>query len=64
MPSRNEIGRMEATELAGRVRVKKLVAPVEVVDAVLERMEKLKPTLHAFCTPTPERRPGGGAGDL
>ena len=44
---------MEATELAGRVRNKEL-SPVEVVDAVLERMDKLEPTLHAFCTPTPE----------
>ena len=53
MPSNDEICRMEATELAGRVRAKEL-SPVEVVDAVLERMEKLEPTLHAFCTPTPE----------
>ncbi|QIN78531.1 amidase [Rubrobacter marinus] len=44
---------MEATELAGRVRGGEL-SPVEVVDAVLERMEKLEPKLHAFCTPTPE----------
>ncbi len=30
------------------------LSPVEVVDAVLERMDRLEPTLHAFCTPTPE----------
>ena len=53
MPSNNEICRMEATELAGRVRAKEL-SPVEIVDAVFERMEKLEPKLHAFCTPTPE----------
>jgi aspartyl-tRNA(Asn)/glutamyl-tRNA(Gln) amidotransferase subunit A len=53
MPSNDEICRMEATELAGRVRAKEL-SPVEVMDAVLDRMEKLEPTLHAFCTPTPE----------
>ena len=53
MPSKDEIGRMEATELAGRVRAKEL-SPVEVVDAILGRMEKLEPKLHAFCTPTPE----------
>ncbi len=53
MPSNNEIGRMEATELAARVRAKEL-SPVEVVEATLDRMEKLEPTLHAFCTPTPE----------
>ncbi len=53
MPSNDEICRMEATELAGRVRAREL-SPVEVVEAVLERMEKLEPKLHAFCTPTPE----------
>ncbi|MEW6638107.1 MAG: amidase family protein [Actinomycetota bacterium] len=44
---------MEASELAGRVRSKE-VSPVEVVDAIFERMERLEPELHAFCTPTPE----------
>jgi len=53
MPSNNEICLMEAVELAGRVREGEL-SPVEVVDAVLERMEALEPRLHAFCTPTPE----------
>ncbi len=53
MPSNDEVCRMEAFELAGRVRAKEF-SPVEVLDAVLERMEKLEPTLHAFCTPTPE----------
>ena len=32
----------------------KKLSPVEVVDAALERMDELEPTLHAFCTPTPE----------
>jgi aspartyl-tRNA(Asn)/glutamyl-tRNA(Gln) amidotransferase subunit A len=53
MPSDNEICQMEAVELAGRVRAKE-VSPVEVVDAVLDRMDRLELTLHAFCTPTPE----------
>lgn len=53
MPSNNELCRMEAFELAGRVRAKE-ISPVEVVDAVFERMERLEPELHAFCTPTPE----------
>ncbi len=53
MPSGNELCRMEAVELAGRIRAKEL-SPVEVVDAVLDRMDRLEPTLHAFCTPTPE----------
>ena len=53
MPSNDDVCRMEAFELAGRVRAKEL-SPVEVVDAILDRMEKLEPTLHAFCTPTTE----------
>ncbi len=53
MPSGNEICRMEAVELAGRIRAKE-ISPVEVVDAVLDRMDRLEPTLHAFCTPTPD----------
>ncbi|MBA4115673.1 MAG: amidase, partial [Rubrobacter sp.] len=44
---------MEAFELSGHVRAKEL-SPVEIVDAVLERMERLEPELHAFCTPTPD----------
>lgn len=54
MPSNdNEICRLDAVSLAGCIRSKVLSA-VEVIDAVLDRMEKLEPTLHAFCTPTPE----------
>ena len=53
MPANHEISRMEATELSARVRAKE-ISPVEVVDAVFERMEKLEPRLHAFCIPTPE----------
>ena len=44
---------MDAVSLAAAVRAKQL-SPVEVVEAALERMERLEPTLHAFCTPTPE----------
>jgi aspartyl-tRNA(Asn)/glutamyl-tRNA(Gln) amidotransferase subunit A len=44
---------MDAVGLAGEIRAGNL-SPVEVVDAVLERMERLDPVLHAFCTPTPE----------
>jgi aspartyl-tRNA(Asn)/glutamyl-tRNA(Gln) amidotransferase subunit A len=51
--SATEIGRMDAVTLAGHIRAKRL-SPVEVVDALLARVEKLEPTLHAFCTPTPE----------
>ncbi len=53
MSTANEICRMDAVTLAANIRSKKL-SPVEVVDAVIARMEKLEPILHAFCTPTPE----------
>jgi aspartyl-tRNA(Asn)/glutamyl-tRNA(Gln) amidotransferase subunit A len=53
MTTANEICRMDALTLAGLIRGKKL-SPVEVVDAMLARMDKLEPLLHAFCTPTPE----------
>ena len=53
MATGNEICSMDAVTLAGLVRSKKL-SPVEVTDAVLARMDRLEPTLHAFCTPTPE----------
>ena len=53
MANDNEICRMDAVTLAALIRSKKLSA-VEVTDAVLARMEKLEPILHAFCTPTPE----------
>jgi aspartyl-tRNA(Asn)/glutamyl-tRNA(Gln) amidotransferase subunit A len=42
---------MSATEVAEAVRSRKL-SPVEVLDAVLGRMEELNPRLNAFCTPT------------
>lgn len=51
--SANEICRMDAVSLARRIRAREL-SPTEVVEAVLTRMDRLEPTLHAFCTPTPE----------
>ena len=42
---------MSATELAGLVRKKK-VSPVEIVDAVLGRIEKVNPRLNAYVTVT------------
>jgi Asp-tRNA(Asn)/Glu-tRNA(Gln) amidotransferase A subunit family amidase len=49
-----------ATELAGLIRSKK-VSPVEVVEAVLARVERLNPTLNCFGAVTVEeaRRRGG-----
>src|SRR5215510_8038051 len=40
-----------ATELAALIRSKKL-SPVELTRATLERIERLNPTLNAFCTIT------------
>ena len=51
MPTDNDICQMDAVTLANNIRAKEL-SPVEVVEAVLARMGKLEPILHAFCTPT------------
>ena len=48
----NEICRLDAVSLTQLIRSKQ-VSPVEVVEAVIERMQQLEPILHAFCTPTP-----------
>ena len=53
MSADNEICRMDAATVAAKVRDKKLSA-AEVTEAVLRRMEKLEPHIHAFCTPTPD----------
>src|SRR5271166_3577680 len=52
MPA-NQICQMSAVELAAQIRSKQ-VSPIEVIDAVLARMDQLEPHLHAFCTPTPK----------
>lgn len=44
---------LEATALAKAVR-DKTVSAVEATRASIARMEALEPTLHAFCTPTPD----------
>ncbi len=51
MATSNEICTMDAVTLASHIRTKSL-SPIEVVDAVLARMDVLEPHLHAFCTPT------------
>src|SRR5271163_3327630 len=53
MRTENEICRMDAVTLAAHLKSKAL-SPVEAIRAVLSRMERLEPRLHAFCTPTPE----------
>jgi aspartyl-tRNA(Asn)/glutamyl-tRNA(Gln) amidotransferase subunit A len=49
----NEICAMDAVALAQKIQNKQ-ISPVEVVDAVLARMDRLEPKVHAFCTPTPD----------
>ena len=51
MTEANEICRMNTVTLARRIRAKEL-SPVEVVEAVLGRLERLDPVLHAFTTVT------------
>ena len=53
MANVNEICAMDAVSLSALIRTKQLSA-VEVTDAVLARIDALDPTLHAFCTLTPE----------
>src|SRR5690349_21708716 len=53
MAIEDEICRMDARTLAAQIK-RRRIKPIEAVDAVLARMERLEPTLHAFCTPTPE----------
>ena len=54
MTDANEICRMDTVTLAGRIKAKEL-SPVEVVDAVLARLERLDPVLHAFTTVTADQ---------
>ena len=43
----DELAYMTATEMAARIRRRQL-SPVEVVDAVIERIEARNPSLNAF----------------
>ena len=51
MTEANDICRMDTVTLARRIKAKEL-SPVEVVEAVLGRLERLDPVLHAFTTVT------------
>ncbi len=44
---------LSATEMAAAVKKKKL-SPVEIVDALLARIEKVNPKVNAYCTVVPE----------
>jgi Asp-tRNA(Asn)/Glu-tRNA(Gln) amidotransferase A subunit family amidase len=48
-----ELCYMPALELVAAIKARK-VSPVEVVEAVLARIERLNPTLNAYCTLTAE----------
>src|SRR5262249_60520737 len=57
MADANEICRMDTLTLARRIKANEL-SPVEVVDAVLGRLERLDPVVHAFATvPADDARP-------
>ena len=45
----DEICYLSAIELVSAIRAKDL-SPVEITEAVLERIERLNPVLNAFCT--------------
>ena len=47
MPLADELAYMTATEMAARIRRRQL-SPVEIVDAVIERIEERNPSLNAF----------------
>lgn len=54
MAKGGEICQMDTTTLARRIAAKEL-SPVEVVDAVLDRLDRLDPTLHMFTTVVPDQ---------
>jgi len=51
--STSEIAYMPALEMTAAIREKKL-SPVEVVDAILTRIDELNPKINAYCTLLPE----------
>lgn len=51
---RDDLCFLPATEIVAAVAARRL-SPVELVDAVLDRMAEINPLIGAFCTPAPER---------
>jgi Asp-tRNA(Asn)/Glu-tRNA(Gln) amidotransferase A subunit family amidase len=49
MPSTDDLCYLSAVDLAARLRARKL-SPVEVVDALAERIKRLNPKLNAYVT--------------
>ena len=62
MAATNQICQMDTTSLARAVAAKEL-SPVEVVDAVLDRLDRLDPTLHMFATVAPDQAREDGQAD-
>src|SRR6266498_1258368 len=54
MAASNQICQRDTATLARRLAAKEL-SPVEAVDAVLERLDRLDPTLHMFTTVAPDQ---------
>jgi Amidase len=54
MAATNQICQLDTITLARAVAAKEL-SPVEAVEAVLERLDRLDPTLHMFTTVVPDR---------
>jgi aspartyl-tRNA(Asn)/glutamyl-tRNA(Gln) amidotransferase subunit A len=54
MAATNQICQLDTITLARAVAAKEL-SPVEVVEAVLERLDRLDPTLHMFATVVPDQ---------
>jgi aspartyl-tRNA(Asn)/glutamyl-tRNA(Gln) amidotransferase subunit A len=50
----DDICRMDAIELVRNISAREL-SPVEALDAVLDRLDRLDPALHMFSTVTPDR---------
>jgi|YelNatPaOPRAMG01_1025707.scaffolds.fasta_scaffold28834_4 amidase len=63
MSFNEELIRMDATRMAELVRQKQ-VKPLELVDAAIERIERLNPTLNAVITRTYERAREAAQGNL
>ena len=63
MTTDSEIYRMDTVKLAAHLRSRDL-SPVEIIEAVLSRMEHPEPQLHAFCTPTPDLARAGAKGGV
>jgi aspartyl-tRNA(Asn)/glutamyl-tRNA(Gln) amidotransferase subunit A len=57
MAATNQICQLDTITLARAVAAKEL-SPVEAVEAVLERLDRLDPTLHMFTTVVPDQAKG------